>query len=196
MKTRFTITMAIALAAILFWAGPATPAGATNYGHGGYDGNVYCVRYGETLWGIAMQYGTTAHAIAYANGIMNPNWVRAGMCLHIPSGKGYGGWDGGYGNGGYDGYAKKPVNNGGWDGGYRGGYDNNGGYDNKKVDYGHGGWDGGYSKGCYWVKWGDTLSSIAWQHGTTTWALAKANGIWNQNWIRAGMCLTIPGRGY
>lgn len=191
MKTRFTITLAIALAAILFWAGPNT-AGATNYGQGGYGGNVHCVRLGETLWGIAMNYGTTAHAIAYANGLANPNYVRAGMCLRIPAG-GHGGYYGGYDKGWNDGYAKKPVYNN--NGGYKAGYGNHGGYV-KKPDYGHGGYDGGYSKGCHWVKWGETLSSIAWQNGTTTWALAKANGIWNQNWIRAGMCLTIPGRNY
>ena len=201
MKTRFTITLAIALAAILFWSGP-TAASANNYGHGGYGGNVHCVHLGETLWGIALNYGTTAHAIAYANGLMNPNYVRAGMCLRIPAGGGYGGgYYGGYDNGGHNGYAKKPVYNGGHNG-YNG-YDNhnvpvskkpvyNGGYVN---DY-KGGHNGGYSKGCHWVKWGETLSSIAWANGTTTWALAQANGIWNQNWIRAGMCLTIPGHRY
>jgi LysM repeat protein len=48
--------------------------------------------------------------------------------------------------------------------------------------------------GCYyWVRYGDTLSSIAWRYGTTAWRLAQANGIYNLNWIYAGQRLFIPG---
>jgi LysM repeat protein len=45
----------------------------------------------------------------------------------------------------------------------------------------------------YVVKLGDTLSSIAWQHGTTVQALMSANGITNPNYIYAGQTLVIPG---
>lgn len=43
----------------------------------------------------------------------------------------------------------------------------------------------------YTVKVGDTLSSIAQQHGTTYQELAKANGISNPNLIRVGQTLNI-----
>ncbi len=42
------------------------------------------------------------------------------------------------------------------------------------------------------VRPGDTLSSIAWQYGMSTWAIANANGIWNPNYIYVGQVLRIP----
>jgi len=44
----------------------------------------------------------------------------------------------------------------------------------------------------YIVQRGDTLSAIAWRFGTTVWALAQANGIWNANLIYVGQRLYIP----
>jgi len=44
----------------------------------------------------------------------------------------------------------------------------------------------------YIVRPGDTLSGIAWRFGTTVWAIARANGIWNPNLIRVGQWLCIP----
>lgn len=44
----------------------------------------------------------------------------------------------------------------------------------------------------YIVQPGDTLSAIAWRFGTTVWALAQANGIWNPNLIYIGQRLYIP----
>ena len=49
------------------------------------------------------------------------------------------------------------------------------------------------SSATYTVKSGDTLASIARQYGTTTTAIATANGITNINLIYAGQRLTIPG---
>jgi LysM repeat protein len=43
----------------------------------------------------------------------------------------------------------------------------------------------------YIVQPGDTLSAIAWRFGTTVWALAQANGIWNTNLIYIGQRLFI-----
>jgi LysM repeat protein len=43
----------------------------------------------------------------------------------------------------------------------------------------------------YIVQPGDTLSGIAWRFGTTVWALAQANGIWNPNLIYVGQRLYI-----
>lgn len=44
----------------------------------------------------------------------------------------------------------------------------------------------------YIVRLGDTLSGIAWSFGTTVWAIAQANGIWNPNLIYVGQRLYIP----
>jgi len=42
------------------------------------------VRPGDTLSAIAMRYGTTVAALAAANGISDPNRIRAGIVLHVP----------------------------------------------------------------------------------------------------------------
>jgi LysM repeat protein len=180
MRTRLTILgLAFLVAAALLAAVPTGQASA--------NGRVHCVKYGETLYGIAAMYGTSASALASANGIWNPNYLRAGSCLTIPAGYGYGH---GYGhNAGYDygyGYKKPDYGYGhccGYDWGYGKDYDH--GY--KKPGYGH-----GYGR-THCVKYGETLYSIAWRYGVSVWSLSNANGIHNPNWIRAGSCLTIPG---
>lgn len=45
---------------------------------------IHVVRRGETLSSIAARYGTTAAAIARANGIANPNLIYVGQKLRIP----------------------------------------------------------------------------------------------------------------
>jgi len=48
--------------------------------------------------------------------------------------------------------------------------------------------------GCsYAVRYGDTLQAIAWRYHVDVWTLARANGIYNLNWIYAGQWLRIPG---
>jgi len=55
------------------------------------------------------------------------------------------------------------------------------------------GWDPGPPGPTYYVvQPGDTLSGIAWRYGTTVWAIANANGIWNVNLIYVGQRLVIP----
>jgi LysM repeat protein len=49
--------------------------------------------------------------------------------------------------------------------------------------------------GTYVVEPGDTLGGIAARHGTTSAALAEANGITNPNLISIGTRLTVPGGG-
>jgi LysM repeat protein len=44
----------------------------------------------------------------------------------------------------------------------------------------------------YVVQRGDTLTRIALAYGTTVWAIAQANGIWNVDYIRTGQVLLIP----
>ena len=39
---------------------------------------------GENLFRISLRYGVSLQALAYANGIYNPNWVYAGQVLVIP----------------------------------------------------------------------------------------------------------------
>lgn len=43
------------------------------------------------------------------------------------------------------------------------------------------------------VKWGETLSSIAWRYGLTTQELADANDLKSTHWIYVGQKLLIPG---
>jgi len=47
-------------------------------------GCYYIVRRGDTLFSIARRFGTTIAAIAQANGISNPRYIRAGQRLIIP----------------------------------------------------------------------------------------------------------------
>jgi LysM repeat protein len=51
-----------------------------------------------------------------------------------------------------------------------------------------------HAPGGFWyrVRYGDTLSGIAWRYGRSTWSIANANGIGNPNWIYAGQLLYIP----
>ena len=46
-------------------------------------GTTYRVRPGDSLSAIAAQYGTSTSALAAANGIANPNYVRAGQTLCV-----------------------------------------------------------------------------------------------------------------
>jgi spore germination protein YaaH len=48
---------------------------------------------------------------------------------------------------------------------------------------------------CRWVhvvRWGENLSSISRWYGVSMWGIARANGIYNLNYIRAGQRLCIP----
>jgi LysM repeat protein len=45
----------------------------------------YIVQLGDTLYSIARRYGTTVEAIAAANSITNPNLIRVGQQLTIPT---------------------------------------------------------------------------------------------------------------
>ena len=46
----------------------------------------YTVRAGDTLWGIASRLGVSAGALASRNGLNNPNYIRPGQTLSVPSG--------------------------------------------------------------------------------------------------------------
>jgi len=55
--------------------------GATTPAPGGC---VYVVQFGDTLGGIALRHGTSASALASANGIANPNRIYVGQRLSVP----------------------------------------------------------------------------------------------------------------
>ncbi len=60
--------------------------GGSKASSGSASGGGYTVKSGDTLSGIAARYGTTVGALAKANGIQNPNMIRAGANLRIPGG--------------------------------------------------------------------------------------------------------------
>ncbi len=135
---------------------PADSADACTY-------PTHCVKAGETLFSIGRLYGVSPWTIAYQNGLANPNYIRAGQCLRIPS----------------CGCTAK------YQGGYR--------YVPGRCDT--------YQKPAYkppayalryLVKPCDTLFSIGRLYGVSPWAIARANGLANPNYIRAGQSLVIP----
>jgi LysM repeat protein len=166
-------------------------------------GNYHVVRPGDTLYSIAGQYGMSAWCLANANGVWNQNLVYVGQVLMIPQSgsynyddhQGYQWYNGNNWYGGYQGYdGKKGYDGRSYNGGYQTGYDGHQGYnDGNKYPYiprqSYGNRYGCY----YWVRYGDTLSSIAWKYGGDAWKIAHANGIVNLNWIYAGQRLLIPG---
>jgi lysozyme len=52
---------------------------------------------------------------------------------------------------------------------------------------------GPFYRCAYRVQYGDTMIAIAARLRTDAWTLARANGIYNLNWIYAGQWLRIPG---
>lgn len=74
------VLLAVGLAPANTFAAPAESASAAPTHAGVY----YTVQRGDTLYSIARRYGTTAKAIANANGIANINYIRVGQRLYIP----------------------------------------------------------------------------------------------------------------
>ncbi len=107
---------------------------------GGGETVTHVVQPGENLFRISLKYNTTVEAIASANNIINPGFVRAGQKLVIVQG------------------AAAP----------------------------------GGSVRYHVVQPGENLSSIALKYNTTPWKIAAANGISNINLIYAGRTLRIP----
>ena len=119
------------------------------------DGN-YTVQEGDTLGGIAAQYGTSVQAIMDASGLTDANYIYVGQQLVVP------------GAGGVVQAASAPAANSG------------------AAPAGGGG--GGTT---YVVQSGDTLGSIAANHGTTVDALVAANGLSDPNYLYIGQELVI-----
>jgi LysM repeat protein len=206
MRKGLTAVIVCALLVLLVpqaaWAGPpacpCTPA-------------IHIVRWGENLWRISRWYGTTVEAIAQANGIVNPHCIYAGQRLTIPctgtcppptSDCGY--W-----------YVIKwgdTLSGIAWKHGVsvncliraNGIVNPNRIYKGHKIFIPCDCTCGSCGKPCtgggcapvhgvyHTVRYGETLSGIAWRYGVRMWSIVQANGIANPNCIYAGQRLYIP----
>jgi LysM repeat protein len=163
-------------------------------------GFYYTVRRGDTLSSIARRYGTTVQAIVQANGIVNPNLIFYGQRLWIPSGTGPGPGPGPgpapavyivragdtlyaiarrYGTT----YQALAALNG-----LHYPYTI---YVGQRLLISGSGAPPAHGR-IHIVQRGETLWAIALRYGTTPWAIAAANGLWNVNLIYVGQRLVIP----
>jgi LysM repeat protein len=69
--------------------------GGSSGGSGGGSGTTHVVQRGETLYSIALRYGTSVSALVSANGLRNPNYIWVGQRLRISGGGGGGSSRGG-----------------------------------------------------------------------------------------------------
>lgn len=150
---------------------PYAPTGGENY---------HLVGPGETLYRIALQYGTSVDAIAGANGIPYPYIIQLGQQLVIPGP-------------GYAGPPPPPPAGGYYEQPYQQGYqpqmpNNNEYYAPQPETY----YTNPDLAGTHTVSPGETLFSIAQRYGTTADALAAANGLFNPNQIFVGQVLYLP----
>jgi membrane-bound lytic murein transglycosylase D len=123
----------------------------------------YLVAPGDTLGSIARANGVSAQALAAANGIDDPRRLKPGQALVIPNG------DGSAPIAAAEPPAPEPAAK-----------------PAPKTQPKP-------AAKRYAVKRGDTLASIARDHGTTPRKLASANGIKNPRSLKPGQKLTIPG---
>ncbi|MGJ4730137.1 LysM peptidoglycan-binding domain-containing protein, partial [Luteimonas sp. SDU101] len=156
----------------------------------------YTVRPGDTLSGIAARFGTTAQALAEANGIRNPDLIHAGTTLRVPGGEAGPAPSGSYtirpGDTLSDIAARMGTS-------VRALAQANG---IRNPDLIHAGATlsvpGGQAaeSPTYTIQSGDTLSGLAARFSTSVGALMAANpSILNSNRIYAGDSLRVPGAG-
>jgi putative chitinase len=154
------------------------------------------VQWGETLSGIAVRYGTTVRAIVRANYIANTNRIYAGQRLTIPCSTTY------YSTSGRIYVVRYGDTLSGI--AYRYGVSVNSLvqangianrhriYAGQRLTIPHGAPSYPHRGTYYRVRYGDTLSGIAWRFGVSAWSIAAANNLANLNVIYAGQRLYIP----
>lgn len=168
------------------YAAPAAPAAPAVPGFVEGSGGQHTVGGGETLFRIAMNYGTTVEAIAGANGIPYPYTIYPGQQLVIPSGGGY--YPEPVQPPGED-YYPQPMQPP-FDGNYPA-------YPYPPQDQGYYPMPGNETMmpgmgGTHTVAPGETLHSIAQRYGTSAQAIANANGLMNPNQIYVGQVIYLP----
>ncbi len=126
----------------------------------------HMVSSGDTLFSIALRYNSSVEAIAGANGIGYPYFIQVGQTLTIPA---------------YDDYVTAPPAHVYEQPTYQ---EYSTQPDNYVVTPG--------DTGTHTVAPGETLYSIAQYYGTTSEAVATANGLYNPNQIYVGQVLYLP----
>ena len=150
-------------------------------------GNGHLVRPGETLYRIALNYGTSVDAIAGANGIPYPYVIQVGQQLVIPAAGEYYAPPppaGGYYQEPDPGYYQQPPEQNYYPQGPDSDY-----YQPPANDYAA---PPSGIAGTHTVAPGETLFIIAQRYGITTEILAGANGLVNPNQIYVGQVLYLP----
>ena len=166
------------------------PTATTAPSTGGFD---YVVKTGDTLWGLALRFGTTVEAIKTANSLSSDT-IYKGDTLTIP---------GTPGAGTTVTHVVQPGENL-----FRialkygttveaiaatnGIVNPNVVYVGQQLTIPQGSVTPGPGVRYHVVQPGETLSGIAMRYGTTPWAIAAANGIANINYVYAGQTLRIP----
>ncbi len=82
-RTLLTLALVFAMSGVLL---PVAAQAASRSGQHGQHGQVYYVRPGDTLAGIAAWFGTSMESLMRANSIYNPNYIWVGQPLDIPDG--------------------------------------------------------------------------------------------------------------
>ena len=166
------------------------PTATTAPSTGGFD---YVVKTGDTLWGLALRFGTTVEAIKTANSLSSDT-IYKGNTLTIP---------GTPGAGTTVTHVVQPGENL-----FRialkygttveaiaatnGIVNPNVVYVGQQLTIPQGSVTPGPGIRYHVVQPGETLSGIAMRYGTTPWTIAAANGIANINYVYAGQTLRIP----
>lgn len=166
-------------------------------------GTAYTVRSGDTLGTIASRHGTSVAAIVQLNGLKNPNLIRIGQVLKVPSG-GSGSTVAPPSGGATTHMVKAGETVGGIASRYgikasqiiaANGLSGDRIYVGQQLRLVPAAGTVPTTATTYVVRAGDILASIARKFGTTVRALQDANGIRDPNVVVIGRTLKIPGGG-
>jgi murein DD-endopeptidase MepM/ murein hydrolase activator NlpD len=160
----------------------------------------HTVRPGETLSEIAQRHGSSAAALAAANGLEDPDLIRIGTTLKIPGAAATASTSP------RDGATHHDVRPGETISGIAArhgisqaqliaanGLTNGVVYAGQRLSLVPASGSVPAASSRYTIRAGDTLSSIAQRHGTSVRALAAANGITDPNRVIIGRTLSVPG---